>query len=181
MSREEGELEEDVIFDILSNSRRRNILVYLLQNQEPMTIQELSRKVAARENDIPVDDVTKEQQKRVYVSLYQTHIPNLVDAGLVTQDEEAGTVELEGRVQYVVPYLSENGFEERPWHWYYFGLVAASIGVFGMVILEVSVFGALNLTTVIAAVIVAFGVLTGFYVSATRDQFDGGDSLLLFN
>lgn len=36
--------------------------------------------------------VTDEQRERVYVSLYHTHVPKLVDEGVVAFDESARTI-----------------------------------------------------------------------------------------
>ncbi|ELY37377.1 hypothetical protein C498_00795 [Haloferax volcanii DS2] len=59
--------------------------------------------VAARENGTAIEDVTDEERQRVYISLYQTHLPKLESAGLVDYDEEERSVEL-------VPNVAKRGF-----------------------------------------------------------------------
>lgn len=174
-----GDLEEDVVFDLLSNSRRRHVLTYLLNHGRKATIQKLARSIAARENGIPVEEVTKEQQKRTYVSLYQTHVPYLEDAGLVTRDEETGTIVLEDSVEDIESYLPENRIQERPWHWYYFVIVVFSAALFALVVLDVSVFDALTPSVVVAGVIAALWVITLVYISHIRRSPKEGGLWLL--
>ncbi|ELZ97258.1 hypothetical protein C439_18088 [Haloferax mediterranei ATCC 33500] len=85
--------------------------------------------VAARENETAVEDVTDEERQRVYISLYQTHLPKLETAELIDYDEEERTVEL-------VASVAKQGFfwmqpESRyPWNRYY-----AILGVLGWVLI----------------------------------------------
>ena len=59
------------------------MISYLFEQDDPVDIRDLSRRVAARENDVPVEDVTHEQRKRVYIALHQNHLPQLEDMGFV--------------------------------------------------------------------------------------------------
>lgn len=112
------ELSKDELFRILSNSRRRQIIYFLHRAGDELTLKELAAMVAARENGTAVEDVTDEERQRVYISLYQTHLPKLEASDLVHYDEEERTVEL-------VSDVARRGFfwmqteQERPWHRYY--------------------------------------------------------------
>jgi len=83
----------DVVFGTLRNKRRRWVLRYL-EGEESATIGELAEHIAAIENDISQREVNSKQRKRVYVSLYQSHLSALDEAGAVSYDRDRGTVEL---------------------------------------------------------------------------------------
>lgn len=57
-----------------------------------MTVRELAREITARELDIPQNLATGEPYRNVYNALSQTHLPTLMDAGIVIYDPERQTV-----------------------------------------------------------------------------------------
>jgi len=87
---------KDRIFEALSNPRRREALRYLRLNggDETVLIRTLSERIAAWENGVSPVDVTYKQRKRVYTSLYQSHLPKLHRDGFVEYDADRGTVKL---------------------------------------------------------------------------------------
>ncbi|MFB6302108.1 MAG: ArsR family transcriptional regulator [Haloferacaceae archaeon] len=104
----------DLVFGILQNERRRRVLRYL-QEHESTTQGELAEHVAAIENDVPRKSLTSTQRKRVYVSLYQSHLPKLRDAGAVEYDADRGTVERVPETDEFLQYLdSADGEPENP-------------------------------------------------------------------
>lgn len=112
----------DVVFDILSNRRRRFVLHYLLQQDRVVELRELSSQVTAWENDIDVEDVTYTQRKRVYTALRQTHLPTMDDAGVVLFDSRAGSVEPTATAREFDIYVDVVPGNEIPWSQYYLGL-----------------------------------------------------------
>lgn len=80
------EIGIDDLLETLRNERRRLVIRELAERDKPVTIDTLSRRLAAIQNDVDEDDVTATQRKRVYVSLYQTHLNRLEDAGLLEWD-----------------------------------------------------------------------------------------------
>lgn len=82
----------DTVFEVLSNSRRRLVLSMVRRREDPVPVSTLSAAVGAYEAGISPDEVDASERKRIYVSLYQSHIPKLEDAGLVEYDDEARTV-----------------------------------------------------------------------------------------
>jgi len=82
----------DETFALLQNRRRRLVLASLREH-ESTTQGDLARHIAAIENEIPEEAVTSTQRKRVYVSLYQAHLPKLDDFGAIDFDTDRGTVE----------------------------------------------------------------------------------------
>ena len=138
-----GELSQDVVFDLLSNPRRRFVLSYLRQEGGPVDLVDLADEIAGWENETPVDELTSQQRKRVYVSIYQTHVPKLEDAGVVNYDRESGMVSLAERAEDIDEYL--RGEDERlPWQLYYLGLAVASAVFYLLVSFEVSAFAAIS-------------------------------------
>ena len=87
-------LSEDEVFDILRNSRRRQVLSYLLENGGQASVKELTRHVAAEEYDVAAEDVTSEQHKRVYTALHQCHLERLDEYGVVDFDTDVKQVTL---------------------------------------------------------------------------------------
>ena len=94
----------DRIFTILQNHRRRLVLEYLREH-DSTTQGDLARHIAAVENDVPESAVTSTQRKRVYVSLYQAHLPKLDDFGAISFDQDRGTVDRTPRTGELLRYL----------------------------------------------------------------------------
>lgn len=99
----------DRTFAILKNRRRRLVLEYL-RAHESTTHAGLARHIAAVENDVPESAVTSTQRKRVYVSLYQAHLPKLDEFDAFDFDRNRGTVERTPRTDELLRYLDR--FEE---------------------------------------------------------------------
>ncbi|WP_262177588.1 DUF7344 domain-containing protein [Haloarcula laminariae] len=125
MDQNNTELTRDRIFDILSSPRRRYVLYFLRTEPNPIQLTDLAEHVAAWENDTTVEELSTQQRKRVYVSLYQTHLPKLADSGLVNYDEESGDVSIAAKASEIDPLLGEQG-SEPAWYLYYFGLAVVS-------------------------------------------------------
>jgi len=127
------ELSQDTVFDVLSSARRRETIAILREEDTPIELTTLAEIVAARENDTSVEELSSQDRKRVYVSLYQTHVPKLVDVGIVEHDTDSGEVWLTSTASAIEPYLHDpNG--SLPWHRYY--LVVAVVG--GLLFLAIS-------------------------------------------
>jgi len=107
----ESRLSLDDVFDLLKNRRRRLVLRYLVDADEPSSLSELSAHVAAAENDKPVRALSTSERKRVYVGLYQGHLPRLDEADVVAFDAEDGTVTIGDTADQVLGYLNDDGGE----------------------------------------------------------------------
>lgn len=152
---QDTQLSQDLVFDLLSSPRRRMVLYYLRRHGERSTVTELAEQIASLEYEVDVDELSRQQQKRVYVSLYQTHIPALADAGVVDYDKESGRVELTEQARAVDMYLTPQDQPEYPWHYHY--LVLAGIGV-AVLVSAVAGLVPLPLSVLAAGVLITFAV-----------------------
>ena len=157
MSTSDTELTQDDVFEILSSPRRRYLLYHLRQRKEPVELTELAEHVAAWENDVEPDELTTQERKRVYVSLYQTHVPKLDDAGIVEYDADSGLVTLTQRASRIDSYLEED--ETMQWQLFYVGLALLGGAVLALTLGGVWVFDALSEGLVAVVVVGLFGVL----------------------
>lgn len=150
-------LSQDVVFELLSSPRRRYILYYLRQSREPVELTTLAEQVAAWENETDVDNITEQERKRVYVSLYQTHIPRLDEAGVIEYDKDSGMVSLASQAREIDNYLDSTE-ETVSWQWGYLLLAVASAAVLGLTVVEVGFFETLPESLVAAAILIAFTI-----------------------
>lgn len=165
-------LSQDNVFDILSDSRRRYILYYLRKTGEPVELGKLAEELAAWENEIPVGELTKQQRKRVYVSLYQTHIQKLAEAGIIEYDPDSGLVSLDEQTSQIEPYImtDQDANGQQRWQGTYILLAAVSTVVYALVALDVSVFGLVSEPAVGSAILIAFASLVGAHLLHLRRE-----------
>lgn len=96
-------LSEDTVFSLLAAGRRRAVLRTLEAADGELPLSVLTREVAVAEGVAP--DADAGRFKTVYVSLYQTHVPALADAGVVEYDAERKVACLTGRAEPLFAYL----------------------------------------------------------------------------
>ncbi len=117
-SRSNGaDLTKEEIFDLLKNSRRREIVSYLREHDGSAKLDELAEHIAADENDTTVRQLSSDQRKRVYIGLYQCHLPKMDTLGVVEYDKNRGTVELQNSAASLERYMELDGDtdENRAW------------------------------------------------------------------
>lgn len=100
------QLSLDVIFELLRVSRRREVLWYLQEHEGTARLDELAEYIAAKENDIEIAELTSSQRKRVYIGLYQCHLPKMDDAGVIDYEQARGDIELRPTAKQLYPYLA---------------------------------------------------------------------------
>lgn len=115
----------DDAFGTLANQRRRFVVYALLDCEEGFELRELSRRVAAWENDKPDDRVTSQERRRVYNALQQFHLPKMDDAGVIDYDAARGTITPTETLGCLERYVDEPISQRRPWGFYYLALGAA--------------------------------------------------------
>ncbi|MEF8913446.1 DUF7344 domain-containing protein [Natronomonas sp.] len=132
--READALPLDVVFDVLRNARRRRVLQYLDNHAGQVTLSEVAEHVAAIEHDTTPEALDTKQRKRVYVGLYQSHLPKLDSIGVVTFDQDRGLIERNPTATQLERYLDSEDSDARPWHHYKrFAGVSALVMLLGAV------------------------------------------------
>ncbi|WP_436903005.1 DUF7344 domain-containing protein [Halovenus halobia] len=126
-------ISHDECFELLSNHRRRFTLHYLRQAENGTELGELAEQVAAWENEIPLEDISYDQRKRVYTSLQQVHLPRMDEIGVVDFDDRAGTVTMGPAADELDIYMEVVGGREIPWSSFYLGLGVVNLGLIGLV------------------------------------------------
>ncbi|WP_290818033.1 ArsR family transcriptional regulator [Halovivax sp.] len=86
----DGELAESEIFHILGNDRRRAIVSLLADRRERVEVSEIATAIAERESETA--QVPNNLYKSVYVSLQQTHLPQLEEDDVIVYDAEEKTI-----------------------------------------------------------------------------------------
>lgn len=105
---QERPIELDVVFDLLKNRRRRDILHHLVADNEEIQLGPLAEQIAAREYKKEVSEVHSQERKRVYISLYQCHLPKLADIGAITYNKPRGIVERGPTFDQLARYLPDD-------------------------------------------------------------------------
>jgi len=148
----------DQVFEILSSHRRRMVLYHLRQTGGETTVNDLAEQIAAWENDVEIEDLTSQQRKRVYVSLYQTHLPKLAETGMIDYDVDAGEVRITDRASDIDSFLGADDEESYPWG-RHLRTFAVLLGVaLGLAAVGVVVAGAGLLIWVAAGLLVGYAV-----------------------
>ncbi|MFW5924245.1 MAG: DUF7344 domain-containing protein [archaeon] len=117
----DADLSLNEAFDIVKNERRRLVLKYLVENEGPVALGDLAEHIAAIENDKDVVAINSSERKRVYVGLYQCHLPKM-DAADVIESERNSNITLGENADQVMQYVDVGDTEDRPWNRYYLSL-----------------------------------------------------------
>lgn len=154
----------DQLFEILKNQRRRRVLQYLTEVNEEVTLAELAEEIAARETGKDVKQITSQERKRVYVGLYQCHLPKMEDYGAISYNKPRGRIESGEYTPLFERYLSvENDSDEPEWTRYHSAL---SLSVALLLVVPVLYGAVASSATLPVAIALFVGTLVG--VSAIR-------------
>lgn len=99
--------------------RRRELLRALDRVGGVATVGDITNALAAAEHG---DGAAARERKTVYVSLHQTHIPRLVESGVLEHDAQTKTVRLTDRGDILLSYLQFDPTRRRP------GLLSRLVG-----------------------------------------------------
>jgi len=128
----DGDLEVDDVFHLLQNQRRRYALQYLqMADSDTVKMRDLAEKVAAWEHDTTVELLSSKQRQRVYIPLYQNHLPKLAEEGVIDYQQSRGVVtRLDGADQLDdhLPDAVEEEPEEVETVWPHYYLATAGLG-----------------------------------------------------
>ena len=117
------ELGLDQVFEILKNQRRRYVLQYLRERREPVSLSDLSEQIAAWENSKDVRTITSSERKRVYVGLYQCHLPKMDGMDVVDFNKPRAIIEPGENIEMFYSYLdTPDATPDGQFSRYYLGL-----------------------------------------------------------
>lgn len=88
-------MDSTVAFRLLASADRQHVLHSLLESDGEITVEELSREVAARRHRTPSSALPETDVERAQVRLVHIHFPKLTARNVVTVDWDDGSVHLE--------------------------------------------------------------------------------------
>ena len=101
--RSRDRIDPETVHEVLRNDRRRRTLEYLRERLEPVSVRELSERIA--EIEASVTPTPRDLRQSVYNSLHQTHLPKLDDFDIVDYDKDRKMVALEERAKDIDVYM----------------------------------------------------------------------------
>lgn len=101
-----AELSKDELFHLLQNQRRRQVLVFLQDTDGEVNMRDIAEQVAAWENDTTIEALDSNERQRVYIALYQSHLPKLDEAGVLTYNQQRGIVSRTALADQLDAYLN---------------------------------------------------------------------------
>ena len=169
IAEEPAPLPVDRVFELLKNQRRREVLRYLeAADDETVSLSDLAEHIAAIENDTTVQAISSSERKRVYVGLYQCHLPKMDDMNVVAFDQNRGTISLGPNADQLEEFLDIGDDEGRPWPRYYAGLAAGGTALYGLALIVPAV----SVGVIVPVVLVAFAccAIANEYVDRQTDE-----------
>lgn len=176
-------LSKDTIYHLLQVQRRRLVLHYLQGTTDPVVMRDLAEQVAAWEYGTAVDQLASRKRQRTYVSLYQSHLPELDKQGVIKYDQSEGRIERTDIATQLDPYLTTiqeqqvSGLDEEAsglwatlsqrWINVYFGGVLFSCGLLLADLLNLSLTGQLSGRLILSIVVSLFSLITILYQIST--------------
>ena len=165
---ESPELSLDVTFEILRNRRRQLVLEFLRERDEMVTIGELAEHIAAIENDTTVRQLNAQQRKRVYIGLYQCHLPKMADVGVIEFNKSRGNISPGEHIEPLYEYLDVtngrtgdgdgDGDDNAGFHPFQ-GVYGAGYAVFGLTFFIAQLSGAYLVASVCVVLLLVGAVL----------------------
>lgn len=110
-------LEESEIFHILGNDRRRAIVQLLASGPEQIDVSDVATQIAERESD--TTPVPNNLYKSVYVSLQQTHLPQLEEDDVIAYDPEGKTIQPGAHFDEVLQYIDGDHADGETVLWFH--------------------------------------------------------------
>ncbi len=162
-----SDLSTEDVYEVLSNRRRRYAIHYLKQTEGSVDVSTLAEQVAAWENGKPISGLDSQERKRVYISLYQSHLPTLEKRGLIVYDAERGLVKLTGALADADIYLEVVAGRNIPWSYFYLGLSLVSGFLVALTYYEVGVLADVSAVTIGGVITVLFATSAVFQTLRT--------------
>lgn len=164
-----SDLTADQAYHLLQNQRRRNVLRYLRDADEPVEMRDIAEQVAAWENNTTVAALSSDARQRAYIPLYQSHLPKLDEEGVINYDQSRGIVEPTPLAEELNEYLNPSTATETDdeedehsgtWGRYYLGASGAGTAILAGAAQGIAPFAALSSTSAGVVVLAIFWALT---------------------
>lgn len=179
----ESEFTKDDMFHLLQNQRRRDVLRYLRDTEGAVRMRDVAEQVAAWENDTTVKRLSSDQRQRVYIALYQSHLPALDEEGVIDYNQDRGYVEPRPLIETLEPYLDDPDTDEdaddgetaadgHTWRGYYFAVGAIATTLFAAA--QLGLVG-VSMDLLFASVIGLLGTVVGLDATRAGDLPLDGD------
>lgn len=101
------EFSQDIVFHVLSHVYRRALLECLDHHSMTLTLADAAEEVARECKGKSIPDISEEEIKRIYMSLYHSHIPQLAEVDAVTYDQEQDLIALTEQGEQLVTYQNQ--------------------------------------------------------------------------
>lgn len=95
----------DAVFGSLDHATRRRLVDCLARYDGPISLADAAEAVAVERHGTPIQGIPAEEVRDVYMALYHTHVPELVDSGAVAYDQDRDLVALTERGERLVDVL----------------------------------------------------------------------------
>lgn len=150
---------QEEIFEVLSNERRRFVLEFLVaSDDEFVELRPLVTHVAARENDKAPAQLDTSDRKSVYVGLRQTHLPKMDEYNLIEYDKDRGSIRLRESAIQAQRYLEYVPDRDVPWAYHYLGISVLSGVLVGLTWLGISPFDGVQGIVLAGLIVIAFAL-----------------------
>jgi hypothetical protein len=115
-SRSTESLDSDELFYLLGNDRRRSTVEALARDRRTIEVSDLADEITGEEDG---------SYKSVYVSLQQSHLPQLDEHGVIRYDREAREVSRGPNFDEIAAYVTPDQSRTQRWQVYLVGAVVA--------------------------------------------------------
>lgn len=143
------------MFHILGNDRRRAIVQLLADEGGQVDVSDVANEIAAAESD--TSPVPNNLYKSVYVSLQQTHLPQLEEDAVIEYDSDAKTIQPGRHFDEVLQYVDGHNDDHSRILLFHLGLCLLGLAVIGLAGLGLPVVSSVDpvLTSVLVFLAVA--------------------------
>lgn len=122
-------LESDDLFYLLGNDRRRSTVEILARERRSVDVSDLAHEIVDGEDS---------SYKSAYVSLQQSHLPQLDEHGVVVYDRDEREVQCGPHFDEVASYVGSDESTTQHWQIYFAGAVVSLLATGGSALLTQS-------------------------------------------
>lgn len=90
----QDDVDIDAFFAVLSNPRRRFLLVCLDRHSRPLALADAAAELTSWECETPRDQLSTDQVRSRYIALHHVHVPQMVAADCIEHNRDRNTIEL---------------------------------------------------------------------------------------